>query len=88
MYTKGVLPGTLLLLSTDYSPHSYRKMLDRPFLLALICMTVGVISILMRRQKNVLPPGPPSLPLLGNGWRVPTETSWVYFHSLCQRYGT
>ena len=62
-----------------------RNMSYVPISLALICIAVAVVGTLSQRRN--LPPGPPNLPFLGNGWRVPTENSWVYFHSLCQKYG-
>ncbi|KAH9914736.1 cytochrome P450 monooxygenase [Fomitopsis serialis] len=62
-------------------------MLETPFLLALACLAVGVIGTLVQHREKNLPPGPTRIPLLGNAWHVPVEKSWMYFHSLCQKYG-
>ena len=64
-----------------------------------VAITIGalsafvVLSLLRRFRDNVktlpLPPGPPSLPLIGNFFNMPTKDSpWVTFGALSEKYGT
>ncbi|KZT68381.1 cytochrome P450 [Daedalea quercina L-15889] len=62
-------------------------MLDTGFLLAVVCIAIGVIGTLAQRRKADEPPGPLSFPFLGNSWRVPAKKTWMYFYSLREKYG-
>ncbi|CAK4033461.1 O-methylsterigmatocystin oxidoreductase [Lecanosticta acicola] len=61
-----------------------------PTISALVaCLATGLIYVLLyvgRREKN-LPPGPPTVPLLGNILHIPSKGAHFYFTKLARQYG-
>jgi hypothetical protein len=53
---------------------------------ALLLVVIGY-SFLRRYPKPNYPPGPPSLPLLGNILRLPIKSAWLKLHTWKKQYG-
>ena len=79
------------------------KCIDRlPFLSAIMLDSVNgldlalgglgavLLAALVRRQRQALPlpPGPPSIPLIGGLLSMPSETEWLTFAEWGAKYGT
>lgn len=62
----------------------------RPLLaLALAALVAGIIYIVLfvgRREKN-LPPGPPTIPILGNVHQIPLKGAHFQFTKWAKQYG-
>jgi hypothetical protein len=67
-----------------------------PFKLAIDILAVTIFLYLLvvfrdqrRRRGFSYPPGPPSLPLIGNLLDVPTgkESPWLKYESMSKKYG-
>ena len=57
--------------------------------LALGGVAAVLLAALIKRQRQVppLPPGPPSLPLIGGLLSMPSETEWLTFAEWGAKYG-
>lgn len=56
-----------------------------------IVVAVSVMLLWKRASENrqglPLPPGPPSLPIVGNLFDMPRRLAWVTFAAMSQKYG-
>lgn len=61
-----------------------------------LCLLVVVLVAQGRRWRNSraanphglpLPPGPPTLPLIGNLLDMPKEQPWLHYNALTRKYG-
>ncbi|KAM5532989.1 hypothetical protein V8D89_013331 [Ganoderma adspersum] len=70
----------------DFSPHLYRTV---PLGLVLLCVLYvrSIVRWRARSRGRPLPPGPPSLPVVGNLFNIPGEKAWFAFRDLAAQYG-
>ena len=60
-----------------------------PLIIAVLCV-LYVHSVAKWRARTCgrpFPPGPPSLPLVGNLFNTPADRAWLDFNELAARYG-
>lgn len=53
---------------------------------ALVCFVLYALLFIGRREKD-LPPGPPTIPILGNLHQIPTKGSYFKFTEWAKQYG-
>ena len=70
----------------EISPHLYRTL---PLGLILLCVLYvrSIVRWRARSRGRPLPPGPPSLPVVGNLFNIPGERAWFAFRDLTTQYG-
>lgn len=64
-------------------------MLPLSLLLPLVTLTLGLTYSLLfiGKREKTLPPGPPTLPILGNLHQIPTKGSYLTFTTWAKQYG-
>ena len=55
-------------------------------MLSILCASLGSYWINQRRFK--VPPGPPTMPLIGNLMHMPSELAYVTFNEWARKYST
>lgn len=57
--------------------------------LAFLCLSLALIYVSRRLlgKRAPFPPGPFQVPVFGNAFQVPTESTWLYFSRLSKKYG-
>ena len=60
-----------------------------PFGLVMLCVLYvrSIVRWHARSRGRPLPPGPPSLPVVGNLFNIPGERAWFTFRDLAAQYG-
>ena len=53
----------------------------------LFAVAIGAAVLLSRRKRRRYPPGPPGLPLIGNFFDLPKESTWLTYQAWGQKYG-
>ena len=69
-----------------FSPHIYPVV---PLVLAFFTVLYvrSVAKWRARSRGRPFPPGPPSLPVVGNLFNTPGDKAWYAFHDLTAQYG-
>lgn len=63
------------------------KILDtRDWILTFIALAATWI-VHTRQRRMALPPGPPSLPIIGNVLQLPREKEWLVYNEWAKIYG-
>ncbi|KAI1792474.1 cytochrome P450 [Ganoderma leucocontextum] len=70
----------------DFSLHIYPTV---PLILVLLYVLYvrSIVKWRARSRGRPFPPGPPSLPLVGNMFNIPSDRAWVDFQELAAQYG-
>lgn len=50
-------------------------------------LLLAIKSLRNRGKRGKLPPGPPTLPFLGNLLQLPTDEEWVTYRAWGKKYG-
>lgn len=59
----------------------------RTILLASLAALIFITySLLRRRRRLPVPPGPPGLPLIGNLFDIPKSLNWVAYRNWSEQY--
>ena len=58
-----------------------------PLTVALCLLAAAAAYLVRARNSKQLPPGPSSLPLVGNLWHVPLRHPWLAFTEWGKTYG-
>lgn len=54
----------------------------------LCAAAVGAVVLFSRKQRRRHPPGPPGLPLVGNLFDLPKESTWLTYEAWGRKYGS